>query len=206
MFGLYLRSLIFMLRLAVLAVAAVLVLAGCGAPDYGGRDSDADNWPKSDPVSRTVSSSNDNVEGQPTRSSDASEPPTAPQASRLPPSLAGEPLDPGAETVKWFSGAGSGLTWDTGLYARSGGPFGLALMVYTGKPAAIDEVDRRYRAGGISSVGRSACGTYPGRSTVPFCWRATNRQLVTVLSVGEPSDQQLAEAVDEAWTYLERNS
>lgn len=182
-----------MSRLAALAVAAVLVLAGCGAPDYGGYESDADNWPKSDPVARSVSSGNDKPEGRPT-------------GSWLPPSLSGQPLDPGAETVRWFSGTVSGLAWDSGLYAHSGGPFGLALMVYAGKPAAIDRVDRLYRAGGISSVGGSACGTYPGHPAAPFCWRATNRQLVTVLGVGEPSEQQLAEAVDEAWTYLERNS
>lgn len=191
------------LRPLVLAVAAVLVLAGCGAPDYGGRESDADDWPKSDPVSRTVASSNDKPREQ---SAHASKPRSRPKESWLPPSLAGEPLDPGAESVRWFSGTATGLTWDTGLYARSGGPFGLALMVYAGKPAAIDKVDRGYRIGGIRSVGWSACGTYPGRSDVPFCWRANNRRLVTVLGVGEPTDQQLAKAVDEAWTYLERNS
>lgn len=181
-----------MSRLAALAVAAVLVLAGCGAPDYGGRESDADNWPKSDLGSRTVSSTNNHAESRPN--------------SRLPLSLVGEPFDPGADSVELFSGAASGLNWDTGLYARSGGPFGLALMVYTGKPAAIDAVDSSYRRGGIASVGGSACGTYPGRSRAPFCWRSSGRQLVTVMGIGQSSDLQLARAVDEAWTYLERNS
>jgi hypothetical protein len=192
MSGLYLRSLKIVSRLAALTVAAVLVLAGCGAPDYGGYESDADNWPQSDPTSRTVASSNDHPESRP--------------KSRLPLSLAGEPFDPGADSVELFSSAASGLSWDTGLYARSGGPFGLALMVYTGKPAAIDAVDSSYRRGGIASVGGSACGTYPGQSRAPFCWRSTGRQLVTVMGIGQSSDLQLARAVDEAWTYLERNS
>lgn len=181
-----------MSRLAAPAVAAVLVLTGCGAPDYGGRESDADDWPKTDPGSRTVSSSNDQPESRP--------------KARLPLSLAGEPFDPGADSVELFSGVASGLSWDSGLYARPGGPFGLALMVYTGKPAAIDAVDSGYRQGGVTSVGGSACGTYPGQSSTPFCWRSTGRQLVTVMGVGQSSDLQLARAVDEAWTYLERNS
>ncbi|WP_109505312.1 hypothetical protein [Nocardioides speluncae] len=179
-----------MSRSAAVAVAAVLVLAGCGAPDYGGYDSDADDWPQADPISYTQ---------QP----DAQQ---QPQGSRLPLSLAGEPLDPGAESAKWFSGTTRGLTRDTGLYARSGGPFGVALMVYTGKPAAIDTMDSFYRGGRVTSVGRSACGTYPGRPDAPFCWRSARRQLVTVIGVGQPTEQQLARAVDEAWTYLERNS
>lgn len=195
------------MRLVVLVAGAVLVLAGCGAPDYGGHDSDANSWPKSDPSSKASRSANAKT---PTPSASTPPPSKAPPASRLPDSLAGEPLEPRSRAIDdvmtEIVGTTPGLAWDGGLYAREGGRFGLGLFVFTGKPGAIDELDRTFRAGSPTSVGRSACGTYQGQNTARFCWRSASRRLVTVIGVGQPTDQQLAGAVDEAWTYVTRNS
>ncbi|WP_109505313.1 hypothetical protein [Nocardioides speluncae] len=197
-----------MLRPAVLAVTAVLVLAGCGAPDYGGHDSDANNWPKSDESSSTASPVGKSPSAKPTQTADPSEPPTAP-ASRLPENLVGVPLEPRSraidDVVTEFVGDVSGLAWDGGIYVREGGDFGLGLFVFTGKPPAIDELDRFLRSGSVTSVGRSACGTLQARQAAPICWRSAERRLVWVLGIGEPSHQQLAGAVDEAWAYVNRH-
>jgi hypothetical protein len=97
-----------------------------------------------------------------------------------------------------------GLSWDGGIYAREGGRFGLGLVVFTGRPGAIDALDRTFRVDGVTSVGRSACGAYQGPNPARVGWRSASRRLVMVIGVGQPTDEQLARAVDEAWTYVAR--
>lgn len=197
-------------RLAALAVAAVLVLAGCGAPDYGGHDSDANTWPKSDASPTSKPSNSKASQGRPTRSESTPEPSTKPQRSRLPETLAGEPLEPRSRAIDdvmtEIVGTTPGLAWDGGLYVREGRPFGLGLFVFTGRPEAIDELDRTFRVGSVSSVGRSACATYQGPNPARVCWRSASRRLVLVIGVGQSSDERLARAVDEAWTYVTRKA
>lgn len=195
-------------RLAVLAVAAALVLAGCGAPDYGGHDSDANTWPKSDASSTRTPPGNDHPTAQSTPAGHPTKVSTAPPVSRLPDTLADQPLEPRSRAIDdvmtEIVGTTPGLAWDGGLYVREGGSFGLGLFVFTGKPEAIDEIDRTFRVAGVASVAGSACGTYQGPNPARVCWRSASRRLVLVLGFGQPNDELLARAVDEAWTYVMR--
>lgn len=198
-----------MTRLAALAIAAALVLGGCGAPDYGGRDSDASTWPKSDKTSTATPKASGRPKVKATPTKGASRPSKAPMP-RLPDTLAGEPLEPRSramdDVVPELVGDISGLDWDGGVYGRPGTPSALGLIAYTGKSRDLGAIAQTLHVGGVDSVGRSSCGTYQGPNAVRVCWRSSGRRLVQVLGVVGQSDERLARAVDEALTYLARRS
>lgn len=191
----------------VVFVAAVLVLAGCGAPDYGGHDSDANSWPKSDETSKSEKSSGKKPQGRPTRSASPSAPAKHDGELRIPPTLAGELLNHNFRVFDPEGDMPAGLTDVRGGYGNTTRPV-YALVVSTGKPRTLRQLDRWYRKNhtSLGTVGRATCATFVDPLPATGCWRSDGVLTVAVSGSPETSFGQLAEVLAEAWTYAVRPS
>lgn len=181
------------------------MLSGCGAPDYGGHDSDANSWPKSDKTSTSKPSTGSKPKGR-TRSPSPSARSEAERELRIPPTLAGELLNLHIRIYEPVPKRISGLTEVSGGYGTDARPM-YGVTASTGTRQALRELDRWYVKDNtsIGKVGRATCARFVEPLPAAGCWRSDGSLTVAVSGAPDAQFAPLAQVLAEAWTYVRRH-
>lgn len=176
---------------AAAVAAAMLSVAGCGAPNFGDDpNSYSSNWPHPDPTPSKSSSTSPSDAPSATPKSSASARPK----DGLPTELAGQQRV--YDVIEDDSGAlkAPGVKNESAMYGPDRKT--VVLLVYRGQQAGIDRVVQEHRKMRGTKVGSATCvkiGTLAN-----LCWRSAPGIVVSVTANRNRSAKQVAPIVDEA--------